>query len=34
VLQQYVDYFLSRGTLSAAPDLDHLLDAQFLPALK
>jgi NitT/TauT family transport system substrate-binding protein len=34
VLQQYVDYFLSRGTLSAAPDLDQLLDAQFLPALK
>jgi NitT/TauT family transport system substrate-binding protein len=33
VLQQFVDYFLSRGTLSAAPDLDQLLDPQFLPAL-
>ncbi|HEY1535204.1 MAG TPA: ABC transporter substrate-binding protein [Polyangiaceae bacterium] len=34
VLQQFVDYFLSRGTLSAAPDLDQLLDEKFLPALK
>ncbi len=34
VLQQFVDYFVSRGTLSAAPDLDHLLDSQFLPAAK
>jgi ABC-type nitrate/sulfonate/bicarbonate transport system substrate-binding protein len=34
VLQQFVDYFLSRGTLSAAPDLDQLLDAQYLPAAK
>jgi NitT/TauT family transport system substrate-binding protein len=32
VLEQFVDYFLSRGTLSAAPDLDQLLDARFLPA--
>ena len=34
VLEQFVDYFLSRGTLSAAPNLDQLLDARFLPALK
>ena len=34
VLQQFVDYFLSRGTLSAAPDLDKLLDPHFLPASK
>ena len=34
VLQQFVDYFLSRGTLSAAPDLDQLLDPRFLPAPK
>ena len=32
VLQRFVDYFLSRGTLSAAPDLDQLLDSHFLPA--
>ena len=32
VLEQFVSYFLSRGTLSAAPDLDQLLDARFLPA--
>jgi NitT/TauT family transport system substrate-binding protein len=32
VLQRYIDYFQSRGTLSAAPDLDSLLDPQFLPA--
>jgi NitT/TauT family transport system substrate-binding protein len=31
VLQQFVDFFVERGTLSAAPDLDHLLDARFLP---
>ena len=34
VLGRFVDYFLSRGTLSAAPDLDLLLDSQFLPAGK
>ncbi len=34
VVQQFVDYFLSRGTISAAPDLDQLLDPQFLPAEK
>ncbi len=34
VVQQFVDYFLSRGTISAAPDLDQLIDPQFLPALK
>ena len=34
VLQQFVDYFLSRGTLSAAPNLDQLLDPRFLPAPK
>lgn len=34
VLQRFVDYFLSRGTLSAAPDLDALLDSHFLPAAK
>lgn len=34
VLQRFVDYFLSRGTLSAVPDLDRLLDRQFLPAAK
>jgi NitT/TauT family transport system substrate-binding protein len=34
VLQRFVDYFLSRGTLSAAPDLDLLLDSHFLPASK
>ncbi|HYQ00025.1 MAG TPA: ABC transporter substrate-binding protein [Polyangiaceae bacterium] len=34
VLQRFVDYFLSRGTLSAVPDLDRLLDPQFLPAAK
>jgi len=34
VLQRFVDYFLSRGTLSAAPNLDLLLDSQFLPAPK
>ncbi|HEY3252718.1 MAG TPA: hypothetical protein VGJ91_02180, partial [Polyangiaceae bacterium] len=34
VLQRFVDYFLSRGTLSAAPDLDFLLDSQLLPADK
>lgn len=33
-LQRFVDYFLSRGTLSAAPDLDRLLDPSFLPAAK
>lgn len=34
VLQRFVDYFLSRGTLSAVPNLDRLLDPQFLPAAK
>jgi len=34
VLQRFVEYFLSRGTISAAPDLDHLLDPHFLPAAK
>ncbi len=34
VVQQFVDYFLSRGTISAAPDLDQLLDPHFLPAEK
>ena len=34
VLQRFVDYFLSRGTLSAAPDLELLLDSHFLPATK
>ena len=34
VLQRFVDYFLRRGTLSAAPDLDLLLDSHFLPAAK
>jgi len=34
VLHRFVDYFLSRGTISAAPDLDLLLDAHFLPAAK
>lgn len=34
VLQRFVDYFLSRGTLSAAPNLDLLLDSHFLPADK
>ena len=34
VVQQFVDYFLSRGTISGAPDLDQLLDPQFLPAAK
>jgi NitT/TauT family transport system substrate-binding protein len=32
VLEQFVAYFLSRGTLSAAPDLDELLDPRFVPA--
>ncbi|HEY4158750.1 MAG TPA: ABC transporter substrate-binding protein [Polyangiaceae bacterium] len=32
VLQQFVEFFVSRGTLSAAPDLDQLLDPRFLPA--
>jgi NitT/TauT family transport system substrate-binding protein len=32
VLQRFVDYFLSRGTISAAPDLALLLDPHFLPA--
>jgi NitT/TauT family transport system substrate-binding protein len=30
VLQQFVEFFVSRGTLSAAPDLDQLLDPRFL----
>jgi NitT/TauT family transport system substrate-binding protein len=34
VLKRFVEYFLSRGTLSAAPDLDLLLDPHFLPAAK
>jgi len=34
VLSQFVDYFLSRGTLSAAPNVDQLLDPDFLPASK
>ena len=34
VLEQFVSYFLRRGTLSAAPRLDRLLDPQFLPAAK
>ena len=34
VLKRFVDYFLSRGTISAAPDLDLLLDPHFLPAAK
>jgi NitT/TauT family transport system substrate-binding protein len=34
VLQQFVTYFVSRGTLSAAPDLDRMLDGQFLPPEK
>jgi NitT/TauT family transport system substrate-binding protein len=34
VLQRFVDYFLSRGTISAAPDLELLLDSHFLPAVK
>jgi NitT/TauT family transport system substrate-binding protein len=34
VLQQFVAYFVSRGTLSAAPDLDRMLDGQFLPTDK
>ena len=34
VLQRFVDHFLSRGTLSAVPDLERLLDPQFLPAGK
>ncbi|HEY0463554.1 MAG TPA: ABC transporter substrate-binding protein [Polyangiaceae bacterium] len=34
VLKRFVDYFLSRGTISAAPDLDALLDPYFLPAAK
>jgi NitT/TauT family transport system substrate-binding protein len=32
VLQQFVDFFVGRGTLSAAPNLDQLLDPSFLPA--
>lgn len=32
VLRRFVEYFLSRGTLSAAPDLELLLDPHFLPA--
>ena len=34
VLEHFVDYFLNRGTLSAAPNLDLLLDPYFLPAAK
>jgi NitT/TauT family transport system substrate-binding protein len=34
VLQQFVEFFVSRGTLSAAPDLDQVLDPRFLPAGK
>jgi NitT/TauT family transport system substrate-binding protein len=34
VLDQYVDYFLRRGTLSAPPDLERVLDARFLPSVK
>lgn len=34
VLQRFVDHFLSRGTLSAVPDLDRLIDPHFLPASK
>ncbi|HEY4104656.1 MAG TPA: ABC transporter substrate-binding protein [Polyangiaceae bacterium] len=30
-LSQFVDYFVGRGTLSAAPNLDRLLDPEFLP---
>ncbi|HWZ88597.1 MAG TPA: ABC transporter substrate-binding protein [Polyangiaceae bacterium] len=31
VLQQFVEFFVERGTLSAAPNLDQLLDPSFLP---
>ncbi len=31
VLEQFVDFFVGRGTLSAAPNLDHLLDREFVP---
>jgi len=34
VLERFVDYFLSRGTISAAPDLERLIDPHFLPAAK
>ena len=34
VLEQYVDYFLRRGTLSAAPNLERLLEPGFLPSPK
>jgi NitT/TauT family transport system substrate-binding protein len=34
VLQQFVEFFVSRGTLNAAPDLDQVLDARFLPESK
>jgi ABC-type nitrate/sulfonate/bicarbonate transport system substrate-binding protein len=34
VLQQFVEFFVGRGTLSAAPDLDRLLDPRFLPEAK
>jgi NitT/TauT family transport system substrate-binding protein len=34
VLEQYVAYFLRRGMLSAAPNLERLLDPQFLPVSK
>lgn len=31
VLGQFVDFFVGRGTLSAAPNVSHLLDPEFLP---
>ena len=34
VLASYVDYFLRRGTLSRAPNLDRLIEARFLPSSK
>ena len=34
VLSQFVDYFLSRGTLSVAPNVEQLLDPDFLPVAK
>lgn len=34
VLQEFVEFFVSRGNLSADPDLDQVLDARFLPDTK
>jgi len=32
VLQQFVEYYVNRGTLSSVPNLDHVLDPSFIAA--